>query len=232
MADGRWIWVCDVFGEGAKHDTRGACATQRRSDSRELRTTMKLNRQWKTLDRDAKQNWQQWARNTPLLLKSGHVRRVNSLRAFTSVLSNRAIAGEPANPTVPPSPVNWLQNALNLFDAGPFTAGAGFVGFRTAQALVAPTKWFFWATRLMDGNEQDVHRNLRFIRSFVLDAMPNDDVTPNFANDYRAVHGSFNGPGHDGEWDPPKFIWFRLHQYSGGQLGPGVVTKAWIQTEL
>jgi hypothetical protein len=193
---------------------------------------MKLNKEWKNLSRDEKRAWRQWAKDNPMLLDSGHARRVSGHKAFTLVLDHRAIAGEPASPPAVPSPISWTPNALNLFDAGPFTTGLGFMGFRTTQALVAPTKWFFWATPPLDDGAPGVLRQMRFIRGFALDAMPSFEVTDSFAPDYVAVHGSFDGPGLDGEWPTPKFIWFRLHQYSGGQLGPGVVLKGQIQIEL
>ena len=41
-----------------------------------------------------------------------------------------------------------------------------------------------------------------------------------------------DGPGADGAWPADKFIWFRLHQYANGQLGPGAMMQGLIQVEL
>ena len=59
-----------------------------------------------------------------------------------------------------------------------------------------------------------------------------DELTDNFAPDYRLVNGSFNGPGENGAWPTDHFVWFRVHQYGNGQLGTGAVLKGQIQVEL
>jgi hypothetical protein len=84
----------------------------------------------------------------------------------------------------------------------------------------------------LTATETHPHRWLGFVKSLALGALANDAPTASFADDYRAVNGSFNGPGQDGEWPEDHFVWFRLHQYANGQLGPGVVLKGRIQVEL
>jgi len=74
------------------------------------------------------------------------VRRVSGHKAMSVVLANRALAGEAANPSVVPAAVTWLDGALSVRDAGPFTENAGFVGFRAEQNIAGGTKWFVWAT--------------------------------------------------------------------------------------
>jgi len=121
---------------------------------------------------------------------------------------------------------------LSTYDAGPYTKNAGYVGFRVEQPVLSPTKWFVWATPPLTGTETQPHGWLRFVKCLSLDAMNTDDLVPSFASDYRSVLGSFNGPGTDGAWPQDHFVWFRLHQYANGQLGPARVLKGRIQVEL
>jgi hypothetical protein len=107
---------------------------------------MKLSSLWKTLNRDQRRAWNAWAKNNKVLLDDGSRRRVSGRKAMTMVVRNRNIAGEAANPSVLPVAVAWLDGALDLSDAGPFTENAGFIGFRAQQNLAAGTKWFVWAT--------------------------------------------------------------------------------------
>jgi hypothetical protein len=193
---------------------------------------MKLSNEWKTLTRDQRRAWNAWARSNPVLLDDGNLRRVSGHKAMTIVLRNRSVAGDAANPAVVPATVAWLNGALTLDDAGPFTTNAGYVGFRTMQQLATATKWFVWATRPVVGEVADAQRLLRFVKCIALDATEADLLIPSFGNDYLAVHGSWDGPGEDGEWPSDTFIWFRLHQYANGQLGPGVVMKGRILVEL
>jgi hypothetical protein len=72
----------------------------------------------------------------------------------------------------------------------------------------------------------------RFCKAFA----PQDDIQvntyiPNFAADYRAKVGSFNGPGIEGFWEVPHFIWFRIHECFGGQLGPATVFRTGIYVD-
>jgi len=193
---------------------------------------MKWNTQWKTLTRDEKAAWRTWARNNPVLLDNGVVRRVSGAKAFTVVLANRGIAGEAANPTVVPAEPTWLSGALSVRDAGPFTSGDGFMGFRTEQALTSATKWFVWATVPVEASEASPRRWLRFVKCLGVGELAFDEVTDSFASDYGAKLGSFDGPGEDGAWATDHFVWFRVHQYLEGQLGPGAVLKGLIQVEL
>lgn len=193
---------------------------------------MKLDKRWRTLARDEKRAWSAWAKDNPVLLDYGIVRRVSGHKAFTVILKNRAIAGEAAEPTVLPAPVTWLTGALSLRDTGPFTTNGGYMGFRVEQALVAPTKWFVWATVPVGAGELDPHRRLRFVNWQLLGPLVVDEVTPNFGDDYGIVNGTWEGPGEDGEWPVDTFIWMRVHQYANGQLGPGTMLKGRIQVEL
>jgi hypothetical protein len=192
---------------------------------------MRLNAQWKTLTRDQRRAWNAWAKDNKVLLDDGNLRRVSGHKAMTLVLRNRSLAGEALNPSVVPAPFTWLNGALSLRDAGPYTVNAGFVGFRVEQNIGA-TKWFVWATAPVDGSESNPHRRLRFVKCLTYGALNVDDVTPSFGADYAAVNGSWDGPLADGEWPTPKYIWFRLHQYANGQLGPGAMMRGWIQLEL
>ena len=193
---------------------------------------MKWNKQWKTLNRDQRQAWKQWARNNPVLLDHGVLRRVSGEKAFSLVLNHRVLAGDAANPTVVPAPVTWLVNVLSLDNAGPFTAGAGNMSFRAVADIAAATKWFVWATGPLAASETLPLRTLRFIKCLAVGVLASNNLTANFASDYRAVQGSFNGPGTNGAWSVDHFVWFRLHQYANGQLGPGVGLKGRIQVEL
>jgi hypothetical protein len=193
---------------------------------------MKYNAQWKTLSRDQKAAWRQWARNNTVLLDNGVRRHVCALKAFSRILSNRALAGEAANPTVVPATVTWLTNALSTSDAGPFTTNLGYVGFRAGQTFVAATKWFVWATAPLLASETQPDRWLRFVKCLSLGALNAGDLVPSFATDYRAVLGSFDGPGEEGAWPEDHFVWFRLHQYAHGQLGSGQMLKGRIEVEL
>lgn len=193
---------------------------------------MKLNQQWRTLSRDEKQAWRTWAKNHPVYLENGYLRRVSGHKAFTITLNHRAIAGEAAAPTVVPAPVTWLSGALSLNDAGPYTMNDGYIGFRAAQNLPAGTKWFVWATPPVDDTEHNQERRLRFVKCLSLGALLLDELTPNLGPDYLPVCGSWDGPGGDGAWPADMFIWFRVHQYANGQLGPGEMKKGWIQVEL
>lgn len=193
---------------------------------------MKLSKLWKSLTRDQRRAWNAWAKSNDVLLGDGSLRRVSGHKAMTVILQNRALAGDAASPSVLPAAATWLNGALTLNDAGPFTENAGFVGFRTAQDIPTATKWFVWATRPVDASETNPHRLLRFVKCLALSAMTADDLTPSFGSDYQAVNGPWDGPGEEGEWPVDTFIWFRVHQYSAGQIGPGVVLKGRIQIEL
>jgi len=264
-----------------------------------------------------------WAKNNRVLLPDGNFRRVSGPKALTVVLANRALAGEAANPTVVPAAVTWLDGALSVRDAGPFTENAGFVGFRAEQNIAGGTKWFVWATTPatealpapalrrddvgiywdwgwnptggwdihqsfdggatfqveeagLDGSAREyapadnslptfivgmnanateatgrsgvvtverpsvpsvpldpkLGRRLRFITVLAPGALSADDLTASIGAAYAAVNGSWDGPGVDGEWPDPTFVWFRVHQYANGQLSPGVVMRGQIQVEL
>ena len=193
---------------------------------------MKLSKQWKTLTRDQKRAWMSWAKNNRLIVEDGNLRRVSGHKAFTMVLNNRALAGEAANPTVVPAAVTWLNGALSLYDAGPFTVNNGYVGFRVMQDLLSATKWFVWATPPVNDTELNPQRRLRFVKCMALGISALDDLVPDIGPDYQPVCGSWDGPGEEGEWPVDTFIWFRVHHYVEGQLSPGVTLKGRIQVEL
>ena len=193
---------------------------------------MKASSLWKTLTQAQRRAWNAWAKNNPVMLDDGNVRRVSGRKAMTMVLRNRALAGDAADPTVVPAAVAWLDGALTLEDAGPFTENAGYVGFHVAQVLAAATKWFVWATPPMTGLETQARPDFRFVKMLALPPITPEDLVPSFGDEYLAVHGSWDGPGEEGEWPVDTFIYFRLHQYANGQLSPGTVLQGRIQIEL
>jgi hypothetical protein len=194
----------------------------------------KLSKQWKTLTRDQKKTWRDWARSNRMTLESGAVRRVSGHKALTIVLSNRAVAGEAVNASTLPTSINWLSGALSTRDAGPYTENAGYVGFRADQNIAVATQWRVWATKPVPVNDPAPLASLRFIKHFSMGPMVVDDIVqPSLGPEYIAVHGSWDGPGNDGDWSPAEmYVWFRLHQYHGGHLGPGVILKGRIAVEL
>jgi hypothetical protein len=192
---------------------------------------MKLSKTWKTLTRDQKKAWRNWAKNNQVVLDFGERRRVSGHKAFTIVLNNRAIAGDAANPTVLPAPTVWLDGALTTADAGPFTENAGFIGFLATQNIVAPTKWFVWATIPLGESVVNARSQLRFVTCLALGAVAANDAVGINAQ-YLAVNGSWDGPGVDGDWPTPTYVWFRVHQYADGQLSPGVLSRGRIAVQL
>lgn len=192
---------------------------------------MKLSSLWKTLNRDQRRAWNTWAKNNKVLLDDGSRRRVSGRKAMTMVVRNRTIAGESVNPTVVPAAATWLDGALTVNDAGPFTTNAGFIGFRAGQDIPAGTKWFVWATPPLKGDVEKPLGKLRFVTCLNLGAVANEDLV--YLNaPYLAVNGSWDGPGEDGEWPDSTCVWFRVHQYANGQLSPSVKLCGWIAVEL
>ena len=192
---------------------------------------MKLSSLWKTLNRDQRRAWNAWAKNNKVLMDDGRVRRVSGHKAMTMVVRNRTIAGEAVNPTVVPAAATWLDGALTVNDAGPYTENAGFIGFRAGQDIPAGTKWFVWATPPLKGDVEKPLAQLRFITCLALGAMAFEDLVYINAQ-YLAVNGSWDGPGVEGEWPDATCVWFRVHQYANGQLSPGVKLCGWIAVEL
>lgn len=192
---------------------------------------MKRSKLWKPLTRDEKQAWRAWAKDNKVLLEDGSFRRVSGHKAMTRVLHHRALAGEAANPTGLPAATVWLDGALDLTDSGPFTTNAGFVGLRVQQNLATSTKWFVWATPPVGAAVANPRAQLRFVTCLALGAVAADDSVGLNAQ-YEAVNGSWDGPGLDGEWPTPMFVWFRLHHYADGQLSPGVLLAGQIALEL
>ena len=189
---------------------------------------MKLSKLWKPLPRDPKRAWRTWAKSNPVRLDPGNFRRVSGHKAFTVVVNNRLLAGEAVNATVVPGATTWLDGALTILEAGPYTQQGGYVGFRTAQVLASATKWFVWATPPVTGAEARPQPDFRFVKMLALPAMGLGQAVPGFGAEYFAVHGSWSGPGAEGAWPTDHFIFFRVHHYAGGQLSPGVVLKGKI----
>ncbi len=191
---------------------------------------IQLKEQWKSLNEEERKLWTEWAKSNEILLPSDALGRVNAQKAFEIILNNRFTAGEVLKAALPPEKTEWFSEALSLRDAGPFTENAGYMGLRADRPITASTKWFVCATPLL--SEYDVYPEgqFNFIKLLSLGKMEFDDLTPDFAPDYRAVFGSFNSPGGDGQWwNPPKFIWFKIYEYNDGQLSPGVMLKGRIQ---
>ena len=187
---------------------------------------------WKSLTRDQRASWQVWAKNHPIVFDTGVTRRVSASKAFARVLSLRAAAGAALNPTVLPTTPTWLTSALSARDTGPFTHPPGSAAFRVESALAAATKWFVWATAPVPATEQEPSKLFRFVTCLSLGVLSQNDVTASFAAAYRSVLGSFDGPGVEGQWDPNHYVWYRLHQYHDGQLGPASIFKGLIEVEL
>ena len=193
---------------------------------------MNLSKQWKTLTRDQKAVWKTWARNNPVTLDNGALRRVSAHKAMTLVVQRRTIAGEAANITTAPASTFWLSNALSVRDTGPFNENAGSMCFRVDAQTLPASKWFVWATAPVLGDDTKPLASLAFIKSLSVAPSEYDDLTASILPEYQGVHGSIDGPGENGEWDPDRFVWFVLRQYYQGQLGPRVVLKGQIAVEL
>ncbi|HNT14151.1 MAG TPA: hypothetical protein PKO21_04735 [Verrucomicrobiota bacterium] len=193
---------------------------------------MKAAKEWKSLTQTQRRAWSAWAKNNPVLLADGTVRRVSGRKAMTRVLRNRALAGDAANPAVLPGEATWSDGGLSLRDAGPFTENAGFVGFRAEDNFGPGVKWLVWATRPLGAEEVNAHGWLRFIAVMTPGTLVMGDLTPSIGTAYAAVHGSWDGPGEGGEWPVDTFIWLRVHHYVEGQLSPGVMMQGRIQVEL
>jgi len=193
---------------------------------------MKAAKEWRTLTQTQRRAWNAWAKDNKVLLDDGNVRRVSGRKAMTMVLRNRTVAGQATDPSTLPAPVAWLDGALSVDNAGPFTENAGYVGFRVAVALTEATKWFVWATPPVNDTELNPHRRLRFVKCMALGVIAQGELTANIGPDYEPVCGSWDGPGVDGAWPVNTYVWFRVHQYANGQLSPGVVLKGLIAVQL
>ena len=193
---------------------------------------MKLSKLWNQLTRAQKREWSAWAKNNPLLLDDGNVRRVCGHKAMTIVLANRAMFGDAANPTVLPGTPSWLGTCLTTTGAGVDPTAPGYVGFRATKVVPSGTKLAVYASGLCLGDDPAPLASLRFLSYFNLALSPQDEhPTPNLATFYRATHGEFipaageEGLGH---WDPPRHVWFRIHEYYQGVLSPGFVLSCMV----
>ncbi len=190
--------------------------------------------EWESLTSRQKQLWKTWADTHPMFLEaSGYSSSLNGRWGFDIALHNRFMAHESLNPASLPLGAIWSPAALSPRDAGPFTMGIGYMGFRADERLATTTKWFVWATPPLRPDTANPEMYLQFITVLSVPPIDVDGVTLSFASEYRAVLGSYNGPGEDGEWWPDDhFVWFRIQQYFDGQLGPAVIFKGRISTEL
>ena len=153
------------------------------------------------MTRTQRRAWSAWAKSNKVLLDDESLRFVSGRKAMTMVVRNRTVAGEATNPSVVPAPVAWLNGALSLRDAGPFTVNMGFIGFRLEQNLAAATKWFVWATPPLDGNAVNPQAQLRFIKCMALPALAYDELTADIGPNYLPVWGA-NVEKHLGGADP------------------------------
>ena len=196
---------------------------------------MKLLKEWKRLTRDQKAAWNKWAKLNRVVLPNGNVDYVTGHKACTLIAANRALFGWTYPNTQTPDgytpllPVPFLNNV----DCGAYTTGAGQLVLRTAVQLNAEESNFLvWATPPVTADVVDPAPLFRFCKAFA----PQDDILtntfiPNFAAEYRAKVASFNGPGIEGLWDTPHFIWFRIHECYCGQLGPATVFRTGIYVD-
>jgi hypothetical protein len=193
---------------------------------------MDISKLWKSLTDAEQRAWRVWAKNNSVITDAGEPTRVNAFGAFEAVLKRRALAAEPLNPTTPPTEAKWIGAVLSLRDAGPFTTGEGYFGFRAESNIATDTCWFVWATPPIDESESEPEQLLQFVTQFRAMPMKADEVTENLGPAYRAVLGSWAGPGEEGAWPTRKYVWVRLHEYIDGQLGPAVLLRGRIQVEL
>ena len=190
---------------------------------------MKLSTQWKTLTRDQRRAWNAWAKTNKVLMDDGSERRVSGHKAMTMVLRNRALAGVAATPSVVPVVSGWLGPLLTALDSGAYTTPPGQLVLRANTDLIEGTRFFVWATPPVLAGEANPHALLRFVKAFnITVAVGEENFIPRFETDYRAMVGSYDGPGIEGFWETPHFIWFRVHEYVNGQLGPGQMLRATI----
>lgn len=196
---------------------------------------MKLLKQWKGMTRAQKQAWRSWAKQNPVVLPNGNVDFVTGHKACTLINANRALFpwNFPLSQTpegyTPLLPVPFLTNE----DCGAYTTGPGELVLRTLVQLNAEeSNFLIWATPPVTADVVDPAPLFRFCKAFALmDDVLADRFIPNFAADYRAKVGSFNGPGLEGFWDEPHFIWFRIRECYAGQLGAATVFRAGIYVD-
>ena len=185
------------------------------------------------MSRDERRGWNAWAKNNPVLLDDGNVRRVSGHKAMTMVLRNRTVAGQATDPTRVPAPAVWLDGALTTTEAGPFVI-SGFVGFRAGDDGLEASKWFVWATPPLVSTTPEPLKALRFVGAFDfaedLPIEPNE-LTADIGGVFASVCGELDPPGGGSLWTPPHTVWFRLHHYYDGQLSPGRVLGGQIEEE-
>jgi hypothetical protein len=215
------------------HPQPASCRAHWQNERRQLASQQSVaETYWRRLTSTQRQAWQTWAMTNTVVLEDGIARRVNGIQALGIVLRNRALAGEPANPASPPTAARWLGPVLSLRDAGPFTDNAGFVGFRVESELREETKWFIWATPPLEASANDTECFLNFVTCLTLPPSAFDELTPTIGPQFELANGSWDGPDLEGDWTTDKFVWFRVHQYADGQLGPGVLLRGRIQVKL
>ena len=192
---------------------------------------MKMLKTWKALTRNQKALWSGWAKNNPVLLDGGVVRRVSGRKAYTVVLAQRALAGVALAPTVVPAAVTWVSDGWDLDGSGPFTEGEGVLSLRAAKEIPPGTVWFVWATGPLPEASANPQARLRFITVLKPTTLSVGGLSADLTALCEAVNGGFDGPGEDGAWEDPTYVYFRIHQYANGALGPGLVVKGLIGVE-
>ena len=196
---------------------------------------MKLIKAWKGLTRSQKVAWNKWAKTNRVVLPNGNVDFVTGHKACTIIMGYRALFGWTFPITQTPDGYTSLLPTpfLNNVDCGAYTTGAGTLVLRTAVQLNAEESNFLvWATPPVTAEVVDPAPLFRFCKAFAVQTdIPVNTYIPNFAADYRAKVGEFNGPGLEGFWDTPHFIWFRIHECYAGQLGPATVFRVGIYVD-
>jgi hypothetical protein len=199
--------------------------------------TTRHNRNWMRLSKSLRADWNEWARANEILVRVGRVnepRHVSGRVAFETVERNRALAGDVQTLGKLPVVGTFLDGKLSNIDCGPYTNGIGYIGFRTVEALGAPTKWFVWATAPVEHADSRCFQTLAFIKVLTLGALEAESLIAPINDDYEAVHGEWRPPGYGqgAIWDPLRVIRFRLHHYLDGVLSPGRALWGTIQPEL
>ncbi len=196
---------------------------------------MKLLKEWKGLTRNQKIAWNKWAKINRVMQPNGLLDYVSGHKACTIIAGYRALFGwtfpiaQTPEGYTPLLPTPFLNNV----DCGAYTTGAGQLVLRTAVLLHAEESNFLvWATPPVTADVVNPSPLFRFCKAFAPDVdIPVNTFIPNFAAAYRAKVGSFNGPGLEGLWDTPHYIWFRIHECYCGQLGPATVFRAGIYVD-
>ena len=188
---------------------------------------MRMSKAWGNLTRDEKAAWNVWAKSNPMVLDASLVRRVSGRKAFSLVEGNRRTAGAALTPTVLPADVVWLEAPLSARDCPPDVEDGAGVMLRAEANIPGGTKFFIWATPPLLGTVRAVRGHFRFMGVVTTPAMTADEQTADLIATYEPVCGPIVRLGDLEVWPAEDaFIYFRIHEYKNGQLGPGVGAKA------